>query len=86
MKKTPWFTGQVNPVRPGVYQRDYRQAKNCDRVVGIAFNHWDGKKWSLFDSTANGAERSEELWSSHQDLPWRGLASNPAAKEKANGR
>ena len=76
---TEWFPGEVKPALPGVYQRDYRQAKNEDRIIGVAYSHWDGKQWSLFDATVIGAALSRGLSSCHLRLPWRGLAEDPSA-------
>lgn len=67
-KRTPWFTGRVKPVRPGVYQRNFGYA--------VKFARWDGKRWFMSQYTPREAE--EDTWpSGYSSLPWRGLATKP---------
>lgn len=42
MKLTPWFSGDVKPVRPGVYRRRFRHF-----LFGMQFCRWDGKHWHV---------------------------------------
>lgn len=70
MKMTPWFPGDVKPVRVGVYQRHY--SFENDR-----FCHWNGLFWSNNGRTVDIADQFSEVESRVQDLPWRGLAEEP---------
>jgi hypothetical protein len=86
-RTTEWLPGNVKPAHVGVYQRDYKSARfSVDRTIGVAYCHWDGKRWSLFDATPRGAKLSEGVFSTNQSLPWRGLAEphRAAAKKPVN--
>ena len=74
---TEWFDGTVKPALLGVYQRDYRNASG-DRHAGIAYSHWDGKRWGIYGETPEKAVQWHIFSSSYQ-LPWRGLAEDPSA-------
>lgn len=69
-KLTPWFPGDVKPVRPGVYSRLFRGRRPL-------YARWDGDKWMGADLTTFKAEKMtcRSLWES---LPWRGLAQDPS--------
>lgn len=75
-KLTPWFPGNVKPLRKGVYERDWLD----DGPKW--FSHWNGKTWRAGDDIAEVAASAENtnLISDHQKLPWRGLAQDPKAK------
>lgn len=45
---TPWFPGDVSPVRPGVYMID--QSRSNDTYAEEVFSYWDGKFWYQQDS------------------------------------
>lgn len=68
LNKTPWYPGDMQPVRIGVYQRDYRKTPGD----GIYFCRWTGGQWCQgcwdFDVARNCFFASEA-----QDLPWRGV-------------
>jgi len=68
MKLTDWIDGDINPVRVGVYQRNYGN--------NIWFCKWDGKKWMTWNALIDDAFKSKAE-SPYQDLPWRGLAEEP---------
>lgn len=78
-KLTAWLPGTSKPIRAGVYQRNYRAAVSNDKSIGVAYCYWDGKRWSLYDSTPEGAKRGQGLYSMHQKLPWRGLVAKGGA-------
>lgn len=66
---TPWFDGDVKPVRVGVYQRKVDS--------GFYYCHWDGSIWCF-----GGGPEPHYAWTYdspafNQSLPWRGLASRP---------
>jgi len=66
MKYTDWFTPDVKPVHPGVYQ--------VKSVTNIPFyRKWDGTKWFAGASDVRNASRATQVagW----DRSWRGLAS-----------
>ena len=71
-KLTPWIDGSINPVRAGVYQRDF----SVDSDESPYFSKWDGEKWGMGALTPCSAEL-ESAASLFQNLPWRGLAQNP---------
>lgn len=77
-RATGWIGGNVKPALKGVYQRDYRKARS-DRDVGIAYCHWDGKRWGVYGPTPQSAQQFNNLSSAYQTLPWRGLAEDPSA-------
>lgn len=69
---TPWYSGNIKPVRDGVYQRLYA----ADHVQYCLFK---GEKWGLSGSSVEDAlEEINVLNSSwYQDLKWRGLSEQP---------
>lgn len=75
-KLTPWFPGNVKPVRKGVYERDWLDGGPQ------WFSYWDGKNWCFGDETAEGAKYAANMLhtSAHTNFPWRGLAQDPKAK------
>lgn len=73
MKMTPWFKGEVKPVRTGVYQR-YNPAYG-----ELLWALWDNKRqlWMMGEfvyaySPYNRASQSS-LASANQDWKWRGV-------------
>ena len=66
MKKTPWFPGDVKPVRPGVYERQYE--------VGVYYSQFDGSTWRCGWRDAHTAINETRV-SPFQANPWRGLAA-----------
>ena len=66
--KTPWFSGDVKPVRNGVYERKGMNA--------IMWSKWDGESWCISSST-HGVATLHENRSNYQTLQWRGLAAKP---------
>lgn len=74
---TPWFPGDVKPVRPGVYETDARGSRlRC-------FQHWNGRFWGMACKTLDGAELYADDSSNYQDDKWRGLAS-PVTDEQTD--
>lgn len=71
---TPWFPGDVKPVRKGVYQRRAG-------FLGV-YSYWNGRFWCLGDNSPFGAKDSFAIShaSQAQSKPWRGLATPPKAK------
>lgn len=66
MKLTPWYPGNVKPVRVGVYERDYPGE-------GIYFCKWNGKRWHAGNKKLKLAKKVP-IPSFSQSLPWRGIA------------
>lgn len=74
---TPWFSGDVKPVRDGAYERQIGNG-------ATAYWRWNssGPFWEYGGST-DLSECSGSCQPSYdQDLPWRGLAANPAGGAK----
>ena len=71
MKLTDWIPGDVKPIRPGVYVREF--------IDVFAFSMWTGVQWQVGASTASEAAKSRKV-SSLQDKRWRGLAADPNAR------
>lgn len=72
-KLTPWFPGDVKPVRMGAYMRKYEDGMTV-------YCKWNGLCWLCAASTARNAA-NETVPSGWQSLPWRGLAQDPAKEE-----
>ena len=70
MKVTPWFSGDVEPVHVGVYERKY----------GYGYSYWTGRVWCAGSGSARSAAADPLFESLHQNIAWRGLASDPKAK------
>lgn len=68
---TPWFPGDVKPVRVGAYQTDGETGDpEC-------FQHWDGTTWGYLAFCAEEAAPSDGFPSQRQNSKWRGLAKKP---------
>lgn len=61
-KRTPWYPGDVKPVRRGWYERFYSQSPEL-----IQRWFWNGRLWMY--TTFNG----QFVTAVYQDRPWRGL-------------
>ena len=68
-KLTPWFPGDVKPVREGVYERMYDE--DSSREV-LLCNFKNGEWYAFGNKTPEDALRSK-ITSSFQNLKWRGL-------------
>lgn len=68
---TDWFPGSVEPVRKGVYEREYIYGK----ATITSYCHWDGKYWFMGKGTVEGAEACLQsgLVAPKQSLRWRGV-------------
>jgi len=67
--ETPWFTGDQQPVQPGVYKRL--------SVSGLVmYSLHDGDTWMWNHVSASRAAQADEP-SLVQNLPWRGLVAPP---------
>jgi hypothetical protein len=69
-KLTPWFTGDVKPVRPGVYQRRGVNGR-------VYYSRWPGDNWlfGLWYTPSDASHLFLHRASMHQALPWRGIAA-----------
>ena len=68
-KVTPWFGGDVKPVRAGVYERKIPDS-------GTAYWNFDGRHWNYGgDSTPTNVGSIGLAF--NQNMPWRGLAADP---------
>lgn len=71
-KLTPWFPGNVKPVRAGIYQ----QLSGFGKEIG--YQRWDGKQWSVWCFSKEAAESTTSVAANFfQNDPWRGLAKEP---------
>lgn len=67
VKLTPWFPGNVKPVRVGVYQRPYG---SYDYPL---YCWWDGKEWSAGARTPFEAKQTRYGSGDQGHMPWRGI-------------
>lgn len=67
MKLTPWFPGDVKPVREGVYERFWCEGDSPN------YSYWNGSSWGLLTDTPTQARRNMRHVSAWQDMPWRGV-------------
>lgn len=77
---TPWFSGDVTPVREGLYQRG-----SDDSHFMWYWNslYWEFGGWAREHCDASKVYRSQTL-ALCQSMPWRGLASDPAKAKKVS--
>jgi hypothetical protein len=68
MNPTPWFPGEVKPVREGVYQRVY----NRD-FKDLRYCFWDGQLWRVGYKTIEESAEYIRGFAHSQKLPWRGI-------------
>jgi hypothetical protein len=68
---TPWFPGDVKPVRPGVYMQW------CGLELEVGYQYWNGEFWGFWCSTVEAASQYKNTCASTQDEPWRGLMEEP---------
>lgn len=70
-KTTPWYSGDVNPVRRGVYERKYTTGK----AIINRYCYWTGEFWCLGGHTPFEAVQLSFFYGAavRQKLPWRGL-------------
>ena len=70
---TPWFGGDVKPIRVGVYMSPsgFRDADG--------YQYWNGSYWGTWGTTIAEAfsRRREAAAAIFQDDKWRGLAVKP---------
>lgn len=71
MKLTDWYPGDVKPVRPGVYERDYGSVEGV--IPPFRYCYWDCDCWQVASTLVRDALRVYED-SKYQSLPWRGVA------------
>lgn len=67
---TPWYPGDVKPVRVGVYQTKNQIDK------GAVYQRWNGLFWCLCCDTPDRAATWDDQ-SLFQRSKWRGLAQPP---------
>lgn len=67
MQLTPWFPGDLKPVRVGVYERKYDTTQT-------AYCHFDGQNWRFGTTSLHFAsDAASKRLSNAQNLPWRGV-------------
>jgi len=75
---TDWLSGDLKPVRVGVYQKIF-----CGDIV---YAHWNGDFWGMFTgpkSKPEDALRDAHCRSMAQRAHWRGLAEDPSGVRAA---
>lgn len=74
MNCTPFFSGDIKPVRDGIYQRTARWW-SCN----VYFARFEGGTWYISSATAaEAADKSiASSYQSHFGVKWRGLARKP---------
>jgi hypothetical protein len=68
LKRTPWFSHGVKPLRPGVYERRYASG-------AILFSEWTGHNWLFAAATSSEAVKRRDV--SYATVAWRGLVEKP---------
>lgn len=82
MLRTPWFSGDLKPVRPGVYERMFSTWTGRHDLV--QFSYFDGNHWYLAGETVSDALNRMSLGATmSQSLPWRGVVREIAIKEES---
>lgn len=66
---TPWFNGQIKPVRPGVYEREFP-----NRAL---YAEWTGVQWLCARLSVKGAIKERDVSLQQDTIHWRGLAQEP---------
>ena len=76
MKTTPWFTGDVKPVRVGLYQRQ-GTSRGC-----YLYSYWNGAYWCCMATDLSHAQELGRMnvQSMFKSLKWRGL-TEPTEKK-----
>jgi hypothetical protein len=68
MKLTPWYPGNIKPVREGVYML------MCGFGVEVGYQYWDGSYWGLWCSTPQDAFHFRgKCGAKDQNGMWRGV-------------
>jgi len=70
---TDWISGDLKPVRDGVYQRKYDDGAELEK---IHFCKFENGLWFSWGKNIENAD-AEYVNSVFQNLPWRGFFSNP---------
>ena len=73
-KLTPWFDGNVKPVRVGPYERDWNSDPDYKFTQREAMDVWDGHEWRVGLLLDRGAIVAGPV-SWNQSKRWRGLAA-----------
>ena len=73
MDKTGWISGDLKPVRDGVYERNYKGSQGQRHAW---FCKYERGLWHIGEHTIDRASKTTET-SVFEFLPWRGLANDP---------
>ena len=71
---TDWISGDLKPVRDGVYEREYYHTENSRAFCKFSNGEWYIGAWTIDDAN------SETDTSEYQNDRWRGLAKNTKVK------
>lgn len=80
-KTTAWYPPDVQPVRPGVYERDFTSLGYSDVP---RFAYWDGELWYGYAQNPHAARRSYDngFRSGMQTVGWwRGLLRRSSTRK-----
>jgi hypothetical protein len=77
-KLTPWFPGDVKPVRKGWYETGTNGVlhhRSRGFLTGRPFRYWTGFEWVTASPDLIWCDRS--IFGTHPTHQWRGLAEKP---------
>jgi hypothetical protein len=85
VKHTPWFEGEIKPIRVGVYRRrrvPFAHIPSQQKTAVHRFALFDGTNWRTEARTIEDAYKADPAdISAYQDLPWQGLTEDEAREE-----
>lgn len=76
-KCTPWFRGDTQPLRIGVYERRKPERLVVFGLPETVYSYWNGSWWGRYGSTPDNAFERRGHMSGMQCQPWRGLSEKP---------
>lgn len=78
MKKTDWYPRSIDPVRPGPYEVQIREAP-VPPLTGAWYSWWTGRHWTMAAYTIERVLQYKDAGPTHWTITaWRGLAEDPA--------
>ena len=72
MKKTPWFSAHVKPVRDGVYERN--------GAYTVSYSKFSRGEWYMSNWSPEDASQARTPSVLQNSMPWRGLAQCPKGR------
>jgi hypothetical protein len=74
-KLTPWFPGNIKPVRPGVYETKWIYETGGSASSAGGFSRWTGSRW--MDTGPDVEFAARIITTGYHSKQWRGLAEPP---------